>query len=393
VRRRVCSAMPSRLVLHVLNAMLLMSFAAQADTLRVELDGSGDFADIQPAVESAAPGDTIRIGPGRFQTFHPCVAPAWTEETVVWVTKDDLTFIGAGTGVTIVGPTSFSGVAGSDPKAFCATDVKSGAIRDLTIENIETGVYWAGGRVAIDNCDFRGDHSWFGAVALWTGGSVVANCRFELGDGAFGCYVGSGATDNFIEDCVFMGAAHAVIAGNGSTGTIVRNCEINSPRVGFNLGLGGSGTFSNCVIRGATECAIWVFDDYRANLEDIHIDGGKAGITAGSGGQITGTGVVIEGTVNEPLTFFSARPSSLNRSHLLPAPGIRAVVCYSANIQTVHDLSGNWWGTTDLQAINDLILDGNDDPAIKAYVRISPIAEGLVPVESTSWGDLKAAFR
>jgi len=68
----------------VLYCMVMVVFAtagvATAHTWRVERDGTGDFTDIQPAVEVAAPGDTIMIGPGRYNQFHPCVAPAWTEE-------------------------------------------------------------------------------------------------------------------------------------------------------------------------------------------------------------------------------------------------------------------------------------------------------------------------
>lgn len=44
----------------------LLASGAEARTWRVERDGSGDYTIIQDAVDAAASGDTIRIGPGRF---------------------------------------------------------------------------------------------------------------------------------------------------------------------------------------------------------------------------------------------------------------------------------------------------------------------------------------
>lgn len=90
-------------VLIFLTLGLMAQGPALARTWRVELNGTGDYTDIQPAVEAAAPGDTIRIGPGRFDVFHPITAPAWTEDTIVGVLKDNLTFIGSGKEVTFLG--------------------------------------------------------------------------------------------------------------------------------------------------------------------------------------------------------------------------------------------------------------------------------------------------
>ncbi|MFH2054054.1 MAG: hypothetical protein ABIK96_16485, partial [bacterium] len=44
---------------------------ASARTLCVERDGSGNFTEIQPAIDAAASGDTILIGPGEYlETFE-----------------------------------------------------------------------------------------------------------------------------------------------------------------------------------------------------------------------------------------------------------------------------------------------------------------------------------
>jgi pectin methylesterase-like acyl-CoA thioesterase len=74
---------------------------------RVERDGSSDFTSIQPAIEAAAEGDTILIGPGRYDEFFEVQTPGWTEPVVVWVNKDNLTIIGADPEQTIIGPEEY----------------------------------------------------------------------------------------------------------------------------------------------------------------------------------------------------------------------------------------------------------------------------------------------
>ena len=53
---------------------LILSAAAQvavAATITVEKDGSGHFTQIQPALDAAASGDTVLIGPGEFTELIP----------------------------------------------------------------------------------------------------------------------------------------------------------------------------------------------------------------------------------------------------------------------------------------------------------------------------------
>ena len=56
----------------------------------------------------------------------------------------------------------------------------------------------------------------------------------------------------------------------------------------------------------------------------------------------------------------------------------------------------NWWGTTDPNEIAEMIWDCRDDPATRC-VDFEPwcAAPGCepVPVESESWGAIKAMYR
>ena len=61
------------------------------------------------------------------------------------------------------------------------------------------------------------------------------------------------------------------------------------------------------------------------------------------------------------------------------------------------DATSNWWGTTDPEVIAGRIFDCHDDPLL-ACVLFEPWCEqpgcdGGTPVESTTWGNIKALYR
>ncbi len=72
-------------------------------------------------------------------------------------------------------------------------------------------------------------------------------------------------------------------------------------------------------------------------------------------------------------------------------PGDVSITCiqYASSGDVRHDFRGNYWGTTDPAQIDALILDGHDDPNIRAEVLYAPFATGatdlvlaLTPVDS-----------
>ncbi len=68
-----------------------------ASTIHVEVDGTGDFTNIQPAVEAAASGDTIRIGPGVYDAFQSYTTTGGvTTDAIIAVDWKDLVLIGSG---------------------------------------------------------------------------------------------------------------------------------------------------------------------------------------------------------------------------------------------------------------------------------------------------------
>jgi len=106
---------PSGLVLSSLLA-LLISGAAAAATIHVP----GDYANIQPALNTAAPGDTVRVDPG---TYH---------ENIIWPGIDGIRLIGAGPAETII-----DGNRAASVIRFETAQVISGAtvVEGFTIRN------------------------------------------------------------------------------------------------------------------------------------------------------------------------------------------------------------------------------------------------------------------
>lgn len=147
---------------------------SSARTWFVERDGSGEFASIHNAMIACAAGDTIMIGPGRYDDFHPLVAPAWTSEAIVDVRKNNLTFIGSGNTSTIIGPTVMYLPPGlvpePEPAAVASVENVDARFVDIGFENAYSCIYWSDGRVDIEGCRFDNYH---GGMTLFNAGRDV----------------------------------------------------------------------------------------------------------------------------------------------------------------------------------------------------------------------------
>ena len=373
---------------------LFASGEAVARSWRVELDGSGDFTDIQPAVEASAAGDSILIGPGRFDTFHPCVAPAWTEKTVVWITKDNLTLVGSGQGVTIIGPTTYFAPLGRDPKGICSIDGFVASIGNLTIENIDTGIYWWRGSLVLEDCTITGgnDQS-FGGLALWPYGATIRNCTIDTKFAGDSCIVGAASRDILFENCTFKGFGYGPTITDSTQNVRFIGCDFLNAINGLHCDHQSTVELADCTFQSISVTAINVWNGSRVTLDRVTIDGARTGISAAGGGIVTGTNIVVQGAWSEAVLPCCNSFVTIHNSHILAGPG-HAVQCLGTWAHSQFpDLSGNYWGTTDAEAIRASIWDANDTSETNGVVSFEPFADGPVPTESTSWGDLKASFR
>ncbi|MDG2031609.1 MAG: FG-GAP-like repeat-containing protein [Phycisphaerales bacterium] len=298
--------------------------SAMAETLTVELDGSGDYVSILDAVEAANKGDFIFVGPGTYAE-DIIEMPGWP---LVLISTD-------GAATTIIEPIdsldpifvcesgNFGTVLiGGFTLTECDVDEDGGALRissgsraivaDCIFTGNSTGGSGGGAWVDVDsfaqfnNCRFEGNTAFVhgGGVAHLSPDSVVLErCLFignQAGSNGGGAYVGlnggaylDGNTPPVIRDSIFLGNNAGVDGGalhvaptytNLLDGTAyVDNCTITQNVAPDNGGVAVSTTHleswsggvlvRNSIVSGNTGApALYDFDNGRPRAQPIYFN-------------------------------------------------------------------------------------------------------------------------
>lgn len=308
--------------------------------------------------------------------------------------KDNLTFIGSGKDVTILGPATFYNPPTDNPKVFCSFGDFDAAIRDMTIENVENGIYWVEGTLDVRSCLFRAQDRHFFAMYLFVDSATVSDCEFELPAGGYAIEVYNSLSNIQgvnITSCAVAGADIGVRVGYGAPNITVTDSTFDVKYWGMVFDQFSTCVIDRCRISGNHDVSVYVLNGSTVTISNSELLGAQDGVVSANA-TVEGTGNVILNTSHAAVWLAGGR-ISLHGSHLLPASGL-AVLCerYSGTPVTI-DMSGNYWGTTDSVAIAALIQDHADDPAIPYTVVYAPYAGGPLPTETTTWGELKALFR
>ena len=372
--------------------LLALPFSALARTWQVEKDGSGDFRIIQEAVDAAVSGDTIQVGPGRFDDFADFTAPAWTREVIIGVTKNNLTFIGSGFEETIIGPEVMYEPPGLPPMGIACIENYFCEFRDLRVENVYNGIYWAHGRVEVSNCTFFGCPN--GVYLFNDGGGLVKDSTFvstfRQHDGII---TFSPCRDILVIDCIFSGLGSGVDF-NGTDNAEVSSCQFSCETTAIHFGQGSEGSASNNTAADPTGLGVWVSSNSSAVLTNNTIFGSFSSLYLDSWAHVSGSGNVFSGGPEVGTIFLGgASTATLNGNHILKSGDWAVFLVYYFYELIEQDLTGNFWGTTDPDSISSWIWDYNDDPTIHSVVNFEPFADGPVPAEEKSFGSIKAMFR
>jgi hypothetical protein len=389
-------AMRVRVVL-VLLAFLIAEGAA-AGVWRVEQDGSGDFTVIQEAVDVAASGDTILIGPGRYQdlTWH---APMNGAAIAYWEDGRDLVFIGTNIEEVIFGPEAYvpngSGPQGVHQHQQVGADA---TIEGITFSNLRVGI-------------FAGE-----------GSLVVSGSRFVVGKAGIVIQDDTPASNLSyceVRDCVFEGLEDYSIITFTTEHAEVTDCTLDNAVVSFNDT--ANGIVRNCTVAGGSLVRYWLSDGL---VEDCNAqcDGNDPCISVSDcdtvriydniilGGEPNldvsgpGTNAFVErnafswpGFANFYFHNFAsvyAHDNHINRSSVL-IDYIVYTTTYTDAYPSTIDLGSNYWfadGTIPGR-LDELIHDGNDDPSLNIIVNYEPVRSEPVPTEKPSFGGIKALFR
>src|SRR6056297_2868040 len=203
--------------------LVMAAIHAEAATIRVEQDGSGDFTEISTGILAAAPGDTVRIGAGWYQQSVPLSTGGNTEETYAAVVVDSLTIVGEGRDDVIIGPAepdfTLQGPWGFALLQGVVTHVR---IESVTVVNVKRAIEASGSVVATDLAIRDCESGFFFTFAF---GLRVTNV--ETDRVRFPVLGGSQASDIVIRDSVFRSCEQrGVSLTNGASGVVIDGCEL-----------------------------------------------------------------------------------------------------------------------------------------------------------------------
>jgi len=376
----------------ILLCLLLLPVLAWGRTWQVAKDGSGDFTVIQDALDVAAAGDTVLIGPGRYDDWQWVTTDGWTERVYAHVKCDDLTLIGAGADQTIIGPAEDDYDWHQErPKGIAVWGFSKVTVASLRIEHVRDGIYcwWmeldvsdavfsqcrfgVGGILygcRVDRCTFSNNYDMGFAVLEGSCHISIDNTQFM--SNVYGVNIGW-SSDIVLSDCVFDDNYASLISGS-SSGLVIRSSTFSST---------GS---THVYITMATDCVIsdCVFE--RGPLRNIHVSDGS--VLSGSGNILGGGEMATIDVAGGNIDFHG--------NHILNGGGYSVKVYHwgEARQDTLYlDLRDNYWGTTDRDQIAEWILDGHDIDGLETYVLFEPFADQPTPNEDLSWGELKRRYR
>lgn len=374
--------------------VLLSAGAAHARTWHVQKDGTGDYTVIQDAVDHAAAGDTVRIGPGRFEekrpftSYPPVDAVKWTFDVYVAVDVADLTIIGSGADQTIIGPPSRLWVNPEQPKVICALSrVRRLVVEDLAMENVFGGIYKdQGGTLEVRRCRTRGCII---GISTWSEQStIVEDCRFQ--DIDYGIVSSYPARNLTVVQCEFVGCTASF---DHTVRATVADCTFDGYSVGCQFANNSSGSIVGCVFTNQSNAGIGVVTGSVVEVTGNQISGSAINLRARSAAVVTGTNNILNGGWYATI-FSSGSVVELHGSQILHVTGPTVLVDAFVYPPTrILDMTNNYWGTDSTTTISSWIVDGHDDPTVNAVVQFEPFTAQPVTTESTSWGDLKALFR
>ena len=176
--------------------------SAAGDTITVASDGTGNYDSISAAVAGATGGETIFIKNGEY-----------TETSKIDIGTKQLSFIGESQGGVIIksGDNDLFSTTGSGYSSLVFNNL---VFKDISMTGARTPIFIGGdGNINITNCVFDNCASRYGALRIFTSGSVVVDqCKFLGTKSSTGSYSsaidfgGSGTTDYILKNSVIDGS-------------------------------------------------------------------------------------------------------------------------------------------------------------------------------------------
>ena len=375
-------------------------------TFFVERDGGGDFTVIQHAVNAAASGDTIRIGPGRFDEQSWVTSPGWSDSVRVLVTQEELTIIGSGPETIIGQELPWESGQGAH-KGIVASDWWGNfivRIENIRFENMRDAIYT--GYEFEDNCvlEVRGctfSRNYDSLTLLGTNGTAeILDCTFDYLATNGTHLVAWGQDEMIISGCVFRMVDNIYGQGavnlNGVNNSSVTSCEFYSGSVGVSSSFGSPLVINDCLFDGQGLVAVYPGDIVVATLERCTFRNQKYALQSPTwSNQITMTSSVVESVSD--CSLFLSHTGNLSIQNCDLAKGDIGVVWVLDRAPCDHtgvlDMTNNYWGTDNPDSIRAWIWDSNDSEDACYSVDFEPFESESTPTEKQSLGGFRAMFR
>jgi hypothetical protein len=356
-------------------------------------------------LDVCAAGDSVLIGPGRYDEFRVHTFLLGGTASVIMIPKvAPLTILGVDRDSVIVGPEIVTMTHGGYATGGFVPDID---------QNLETRIHLSGltiektaqlmtirTPVSVELCRFHDPGGYGKAVILDDAPDVcITDCEFAgatVGPYPNGIisFVG-GINPHFqIEGCSFRGFNDAISLDGAESFRIVA-CSFRYCKA-IDMTRGSTGVIQNCTfeepsIPGFAHIA--VADRSDVSVVDVRTTGGGASIYAFDNANVVGSRCILSGGSYATLTAYDGASVEMRNSEIRYDGGVATVYAEIDTASTaIVDLRNCYWGTTDSTQIAEWIHDGSDDPRWKK-VEFMPFLIEPVPVEKESVGSLKSLFR
>lgn len=379
-------------------AVLQIAAPAVARTWRVEKDGTGDFTVLYEAADACAAGDTILIGPGRFEEYRREPDYLWNAYCCIHLRVSGVTLIGSGVETTTIGFEHYDPHHEHFVIGISCNNNNDLKVQDITVSGVKEGIHFEGPCLIVENSNFVECNLGVATASQET--TVLNQCRFleSQSRGVFGAHPDGVA----ITECEFADGLHYSISGVGGSGWVVRDTEIHDCSGGVQFEQGAVGVVERCYVQiaGGTAPPIGLLSGSVFSLYDNVFTGEHwAASFLTNGTVVTAYNNTFQGGDYTAIEIGST-PMDFHGNHILNGGGMSVLALWQRGSLSAPydlDLSGNFWGTTDAAQIAAWIDDYNDHPPMDNYhyviVDFEPYEDQPVQTEQTSWGTVKSLFR
>ncbi len=379
---------------------------AFAATFHVARDGSGDYTVIQAAVDAAASGDTIMIGPGRYNEGTTVTTRGWTEYVRILIRQAELTLIGSGSEQTIIGPTTPWDLSQGGNRGIEAGTYWQSLrvhVSDIGFENMGYGIngaeapnvmtiqrcrfynnarsvqFYDGGTLTISDSIFdQMPRNYKQVTAILCNSVIIERCQFELADAhqwiQSAVHLES-ATVVSVTDCTFTGGDGA-LALLGVGAAVVGRCQFHNQTAAVPTRLG-----RGILIAGSP-----------VNISDCSFDLQTIALRIDSSPNVTMARSTIADVTDASIHFDDV--DILNVHDCVLARGAQYTVWQwfpcdgKAGADMPHlNMTNNDWETSSADSIASWIR------TCQYVVDYIPFIGQPVAVENKSWGGVKALYR